>query len=719
MDTNLKVNNESINNHEASLTEGKEINTMKEEKKRPFLSSTLGTLFMILILTIVSVSSFAPIKGRFQPKNNYIKSPSFAHDLGHLTDYLLRSKVQGMNWYDDRYERIENLQYSITNDDHSIEISNMTETGDPLLLQKDEKHQFYLYVKLDEAGKPKEIESSLGRKFYHDSFFNQFIYNIREDVEETTEESLVSEVNEEEIVMELTDDTHIEKKESPYANLEILYILPDGFEKYDDFFSYSMKEYYLSHYMLLIFIIAAISFLLLSIIAFSISYTKQKEVSISRLFNKMFLELKFVVWIGFPFLFAVLFSELNWYSYGSGFSLAEIIHHTNRYFYLIGIPVTFILLLLAYLTIVYIKYIYYTGFKKGFIENSFVGKVGFNILRKLRRLLKDMMTIDITKDPHKKIFGILVINLLVLWLIALGGVFTFILAVLWSIVLFKYLVTLMVQMKALNDASMKLAKGDFDIQLDEDIGMLKPIATNLNNIKEGFQLAIDKEIKSERMKAQLITNVSHDLKTPLTSIITYIDLLKNPENTQETQKEYIEILDKKSKRLQVLIEDLFEASKATSGNIDLHLEKVDIIALFRQTLGELEEKINESTLEMKINAPDHKIICELDGRRTYRVFENILTNILKYAMANTRVYIDVIEDSHQVNFTFKNISAYEMNFDASEITERFTRGDASRNTEGSGLGLSIAKSFVELQKGSLEIIVDGDLFKLTVTFPKA
>ena len=244
------------------------------------------------------------------------------------------------------------------------------------------------------------------------------------------------------------------------------------------------------------------------------------------------------------------------------------------------------------------------------------------------------------------------------------------------------------------------------------------MAKNLNNIKQGFSVAVDKEIKSERMKTELISNVSHDLKTPLTSIITYVDLLKNEDVESDTQKEYIDVIDRKSRRLKILIEDLFEASKATSGNVDLNPENIDVIALFRQTLGELEEKINESNLQFRINAPENKVICNLDGKRTYRVFENIISNILKYSMENSRVYIDVVENEKSIRFIFKNISSYEMNFDPSEIAERFTRGDKSRSTEGSGLGLSIAKSFVELQGGGLDIVIDGDLFKLTVKFPK-
>jgi signal transduction histidine kinase len=275
------------------------------------------------------------------------------------------------------------------------------------------------------------------------------------------------------------------------------------------------------------------------------------------------------------------------------------------------------------------------------------------------------------------------------------------------------------RIKALNEGSKQLAQGDFDVVVDENIGILSPVATNLNNIKNGFKLAIDKEITSEKMKTELISNVSHDLKTPLTSIITYVDLLKSENLTEENRKEYIDILDRKSKRLKGLIEDLFEASKASSGNVELQLEKLDVVALFKQTLGELEEKINNSTLQMKIAAPENKILCNLDGRRTYRIFENIMTNILKYSMENTRVYITIVEDEQEVSFTFKNISSYEMNFSPEEITERFTRGDRARNTEGSGLGLAIAKSLIVLQRGTLNIEVDGDLFKLKVTFPKA
>ncbi|MFY9603409.1 MAG: sensor histidine kinase, partial [bacterium] len=197
----------------------------------------------------------------------------------------------------------------------------------------------------------------------------------------------------------------------------------------------------------------------------------------------------------------------------------------------------------------------------------------------------------------------------------------------------------------------------------------------------------------------------------------YVDLLKDEDLDEESRRQYVEILDQKSQRLKTLIDDLFEASKASSGNIELHWEELDIIALLRQTMGEMEEKIKDSTLQIRLKLPEEKVLCRLDGQRTYRVFENILSNILKYSLPQTRVYIDVEEEAGRVSLTFKNISAYEMNFDPEEIVERFTQGDKSRSTEGSGLGLAIAKSLVELQGGRLEINIDGDLFKLTVIFP--
>ncbi|MDU2592300.1 MAG: sensor histidine kinase, partial [Paeniclostridium sordellii] len=244
-------------------------------------------------------------------------------------------------------------------------------------------------------------------------------------------------------------------------------------------------------------------------------------------------------------------------------------------------------------------------------------------------------------------------------------------------------------------------------------------AQDINNLSEGLESAIDEKFKSKRMKAELITNVSHDLKTPLTSIINYVDLIKKEENIQpEYLKDYINVLDNKSKRLKVLIEDLFEASKASSGNIELNIEKLDLNQLLRQSIGENEEKLTNSNLNLKVNLLKEPVYINCDGKRMYRVFENLLINISKYSLENTRVYIDMKVDEDKVYLSFKNISAYELNFEADEIIERFRRGDLSRNTEGSGLGLAIARDLVELQGGEFNIQIDGDLFKVNLEFKK-
>ena len=221
------------------------------------------------------------------------------------------------------------------------------------------------------------------------------------------------------------------------------------------------------------------------------------------------------------------------------------------------------------------------------------------------------------------------------------------------------------------------------------------------------------EMKSQRMKAELLTNVSHDLKTPLTAIITYVDLLKNENLTDEQRKEYLDTLERKSLRLKVLIEELFEVSKANSGNITLNLMEIDIISLIKQVAFEMSDKLESAKLDVRLNLPNQKILSNLDGQKTYRIYENLFGNIAKYALPGTRVYVDAVISEDEVTIILKNITAEEIQVNASELAERFVRGDSSRNTEGSGLGLAIAKSFTELQGGNLTIEVDGDLFKVS------
>ena len=240
---------------------------------------------------------------------------------------------------------------------------------------------------------------------------------------------------------------------------------------------------------------------------------------------------------------------------------------------------------------------------------------------------------------------------------------------------------------------------------------------NQNRIKEALEIerkSLEKVSRSDQLRVDLITNVSHDLKTPLTAITTYIELLKKEDITEEERKSYIETLEKKSLRLKVLIEDLFEVSKATTNNITLNLMDVDVVNLMKQVSVEHADKFEKMGMQLRWNVPEEKVILQLDNQKTYRIFENLFVNIQKYAMPNSRVYIDVEKSETDVTVTMRNMSAVELHTSGDELAERFVRGDASRNTEGSGLGLAIARSFTEAQKGSLHISVDGDLFKVVI-----
>ena len=276
-----------------------------------------------------------------------------------------------------------------------------------------------------------------------------------------------------------------------------------------------------------------------------------------------------------------------------------------------------------------------------------------------------------------------------------------------------------VESEKISKALYNISSGDTGYTVDVDVftGRERQLAEAINNIGSGLDAALQEQVKSERLKADLITNVSHDIKTPLTSIINYVNLLKREKVQDEKIQRYLEVLDQKSQRLKTLTEDLVEASKASSGNLKLEISDIDIVELVWQTNGEFEEKFEIRHLEMICHFPDEAIIIEADGRRLWRVLENLYNNAFKYAMMNSRVYIDIFKEDNMVYFTIKNVSENPLNIRADELTERFVRGDVARTTEGSGLGLSIAKNLTELQGGTFTLYIDGDLFKAQVGFP--
>lgn len=271
------------------------------------------------------------------------------------------------------------------------------------------------------------------------------------------------------------------------------------------------------------------------------------------------------------------------------------------------------------------------------------------------------------------------------------------------------------QVARINREASEIVGGNYKKKIEKTGGLYDGIVDNFNNIGSNLDLAIEDAVKSERLKTELITNVSHDLKTPLTSIINYSDLLSKDDNTKDEVKEYSKIINEKSNKLRVLIEDLFEVSKATSNNIELDRQELDFNSLVQQSIGEWEDKIKENNIEIISNLPEEKVMLKIDGQKFSRVLDNLFSNISKYALENSRVYVDLIEEDG-VKLTIKNISKYPLNISAEELMERFTRGEKSRTTSGSGLGLSIASSFVRAHGASFDIEIDGDLFKVTIEF---
>ena len=291
---------------------------------------------------------------------------------------------------------------------------------------------------------------------------------------------------------------------------------------------------------------------------------------------------------------------------------------------------------------------------------------------------------------------------------------------LWIFVIYK-VNNSAIQFYEIKDALQEIYNGNVEVYLNEENykGDLKEVSRYVNDIAGGFSNAISEQLKSERMKTELITNVSHDIKTPLTSIINYVDLLEKENIDNENIKKYLEIIDNKSQKLKKLTEDLVEASKASSGNIKLNIERINLDELIKQEIGEFEDKFNKIGLTTILDIKDKNIYINADGRYIARVLDNIFSNISKYALENSRVYIDVNRQNDEIVVIFKNISKEKLNISEEELMQRFVRGDESRNTEGSGLGLSISESLTKLQGGEFKINIDGDLFKVILVFKEA
>ncbi len=345
--------------------------------------------------------------------------------------------------------------------------------------------------------------------------------------------------------------------------------------------------------------------------------------------------------------------------------------------------------------------------------------LSYKVLRWFYHKIKNFMReMDQKTSSSKKVFwyywGFIVISVVLASMIGIG-ISLILLGVFWLWAFYR-LKKYNRQQNEIKEALQKIYEGKTNIYLeDQELeGVLKEMAVYINDIVGGFSNAIEESLKSERLKTELITNVSHDIKTPLTSIINYVDLLKKEEIPNEKIKEYIDILDKKSYRLKKLTEDLVEASKVSSGNVKLNMEEINLKELIHQSIGEFKDRLEGKNLKIEMSMPEDDIKIKADNRYLYRVIENLLSNVTKYALDGSRVYIDLKKERNNIEVSMKNISKDKLNISSEELMQRFVRGDKSRYTEGSGLGLSIAKSLTELQGGEFSIYIDGDLFKVVM-----
>ena len=363
-----------------------------------------------------------------------------------------------------------------------------------------------------------------------------------------------------------------------------------------------------------------------------------------------------------------------------------------------------------------------TNDRKDFWRRSWIYRFILFLKRKHNNYFEEISHIDLSGELRKPVKKFVVINAIVAGLCAAGWFFGWIGIVIYSFILFstllKYLERIKSQYLKLLNVTNEMAEGFVDVNLPEDMGVYESFRPSVLKIQEGIREAVRNEVASERMRMELVSNVSHDIKTPLTAIITYIDLLRDEKLTPEQRKEYLDILSVRSDRLKHLIEDLFEVTKATTGNIQFEPVQMDIVNLVKQVAVEYEYRFNEANLELIYDLPEGKIPIFADSQKTYRIYANLFGNVAKYSLKNTRVYVQVTESDTDVMVVIRNISARRISQKETELVERFVRGDKARNTEGSGLGLAIAKSFTELQGGTFDIIVDGDLFKAITVWKK-
>ena len=626
-----------------------------------------------------------------QTENAY--EGSYSPQSGSLLDVIDTFKNMLAD-YDLQLDRQKDFDYTIY--DH---VTNETYYNNIDLYHDYDSEEYPWYIKV--------VYDDKGNAKYSDQNGNDFNYILGDYME------YFSDID--------VDDQKVSDVMDPISNKTIIYGLKkdnNGFGRYNYLTSLTYEKT-----LMYSIVPCALGVILMMLLVLFIPYQYEKEsTKLNFVANIKFGILAFVItWI------VLLFGMLGVWClvqipYTSIENFAKEFRMTVDNIELLRDVCLFVSIVVELLMVIIVTYVFKVMFKKGigtyFKENTILGY----IVSKSSVLYHKIVTFDFS-DPVLLIVlkGSLIIMAICISTSLLLGVslaYGFIVTLIISIVNYLFISKVKKDHDELLDITSKIADGDFDVKANDNMIYFKEVCNNVTSIKASFEKSVKEEVKSQNMKTELISNVSHDLKTPLTNIITYTDLLKNENLSKEDIKGYVESLERAGNRLKTLIDDLFEVSKANSGDIKLDIQNVDIIAIIKEAILESSELLNAKKLTIKENYSDNSIIMPLDGNKTYRIFENCLSNISKYALEYTRVYVDVTQDDKQVKIVFKNVSNQEMDFDSEHIMERFVQGDKSRNTIGSGLGLAIAKSFANIQNGDFKIETDGDLFKAIIIFKK-
>lgn len=717
---------------------------MRESK---ILKAISYVIIPILILMIILSFIYQFGKESFKDEPRY--NSDFFQSDGFLSIYMgcLSEQVKSMIYYNDKYRNIidgeiricyksDNTEYFYSNYNindfyYLILYKDIAFTNVELTTETNTVEKIKTYIQNKDGKKSNILNGTVQSDSelistksiqYFDNFNNKYYKIINEDnteiilknnsenVEETvTYSNGIAEINEveESPIIKEYYETKIEDfqiyttyKEEINERIEELYLknIINQLEKYES---------------LMIYIVPISSIIVLIIVIYliiSIGHTKGKEGIDLNDLDKIPIEIILIIaGIAVPCIIALMCQALS-------------IVNIEYYNFVISMEITgyFVTYILCAITgVTIIKRIK----ARCLIKDSIIGKIFIWCWSLFKKILKKVKNCYNTLKEGwplslKIAVGIVLYAIIAFMFLLMFNVFGLLVDLGIAVYIFyKFFEKVNCYLKIENHLK-EMYEGDHSKKLEsyEFTPEFQNIIKYINDVSSGFENAIQEGIKSERMKTELITNVSHDIKTPLTSIINYVDLLKKENIENEKAKEYIDILDSKSQRLKKLTEDLVEASKASSGNVKLNIEKIDICELIRQTTGEFEDKFKDKNLEILSSMPEEDIFINADNRYMYRIIENLFSNISKYALENSRVYIDVKELDKKVKIDIKNISKDKLNISAEELMQRFVRGDKSRTTEGSGLGISISKSLTELQKGKFNLNVDGDLFKVELEF---